>query len=112
MIIKLFKGSEGHSIERYNVHGGVSVNNYLNEYSNNKRFKKGAYAIEPFISYKNNKYYSGKTSNNYRVSNDNMELYKYFNNLIFTDSHIKYYDINNIFQNEKHNLNYYPPLKV
>ena len=109
---KIIQGLGGHSIERYNVHGGVSVSNYLNNYSNNKRFKKGAYAIEPLFSYKNNKYYSGKTANNYKVSNDNMKLHKYFNNLIFTDSHIKYYDINNIFQNEKHDLNYYPPLYI
>ena len=110
---KVIKGVNGHSIERYNVHGGVSVNNYsISEYFNYEKFKKGAYAIEPFISYKNDKYFSGKTANNYRVSNKNMELYKYFNNLIFTDSHVKYYDINNIFQNEKHDLHYYPSLYI
>jgi len=110
---KIIKGLGGHSIERYNVHGNVSINNYsISKIFNNKRFKKGACAIEPFISYKTENYYNGDNPNNYRVSNKNIELHKYFNNLIFTDSHIKYYDINNIFQREKHNLQYYPPLYI
>lgn len=114
---EIIKGVNGHSIDRYNVHGNVNINNHYtnnltNYFSNNNRFKKGAYAIEPFISYKNNFFYNGDNSNNYRVSNKNTKLYKYFNNLIFTDSHIKYYKVNNIFQKEKHNLYNYPPLYI
>jgi methionine aminopeptidase len=110
---KVIKGVNGHSVNRYNVHGGININNYsTHELFNKQRFTKGAYAIEPFISYKTENYYDGNNANNYRVSNKNMELYKYFNNLIFTDSHVKYYDINNIFQKEKHNLHYYPPLYI
>lgn len=110
---EIIKGVNGHSIDRYNVHGDININNYsIAEFFNNKRFKKGAYAVEPFISYKNDFFYNGKNANNYRVLNKNKNLYKYFNNLIFTDSHIKYYNINNIFQKEKHDLDYYPPLYI
>jgi methionyl aminopeptidase len=110
---EIIKGVNGHSIERYNVHGNTNIYNHIStNIFNNKRFKEGAYAIEPFISYKNNSFYEGNSANNYRVINKNIKLYKYFNNLIFTDSHIKYYNINNIFENEKNNLYYYPPLYI
>ena len=110
---KVIKGVNGHSIERYNVHGSVGIKNYTKSESfSTKRFKKGAFAIEPFISYKNENYYEGGDANNYRVLNKDIKLYEYFNNLIFTDSHIKYYNINNIFQKEKQNLDYYPALYI
>ena len=111
---EVIKGVNGHSIGRYNVHNGQHIKNYVKKFDffNYDRFKEGAYAIEPFISYKTNTYYSDGIANNYRIKNKDSKMYKYFNNLIFTDSHVKYYDINNIFQKEKEYLHYYPPLYV
>ena len=110
---EVIKGVNGHSIERYNVHGNINILNYGKKYSyTNERFKKGAFAIEPFISYKSSNFFEDKYANNYKVNNKNSELYKYFNNLIFTDSHLEYYNINNIFNKEKKDLYYYPALYI
>ena len=104
---EIIKGVTGHSISRYNIHSGINIHNHTNKYDffNYNRFKKGAYAIEPFISYNSNRFYEGSENNNYKIINKNSKLYDYFNNLIFTDSHIEYYNINNIFHQEKNILN-------
>ena len=101
----IIDGLCGHNINRYNVHGGQLIcNNYnkFNIFNNSKRFKKGAYAIEPFISYKKSKFYMDNIENNYQVKNSSNPLYKYFNNLIFSDSHVEYYNVNNIFLFQKY----------
>ena len=107
---KLINGVGGHNIKRYNIHGGMFISNTKN--NNNYKFTQGAYAIEPFVTYHTKKYFSGNKSNNYRCKNNESKLYKYFNNLIFTDDDIEYFNINNIFNKEKNKLQKYPPLYV
>lgn len=107
---KIIKNVGGHNIERYNIHGGDFIFNYKN--SNNGRIKKGIYAIEPFISYNSEYSFNGKENNNYRIYNEKSKLYEYFNNMIFTDTHIDYFNLHNIFKNEKKNLTFYPALYI
>jgi methionyl aminopeptidase len=89
---KIIKNLGGHNIKQYNIHGGEFVPN-TKSILNTRRFTEGAWAVEPFISYKTTKYYNGKMKNNYRCYDKNSHIYEKFNNLIFTDSHIEYYNI-------------------
>ena len=106
----IIEGVGGHNIKRYNIHGDIFISNKSNK-SNFNRFKEGVYAIEPFVSYKSKYYFNGKDKNNYRVNN-NSKLFEYFNNLIFTDADIEYYNINNIFHENKKNMSHYPALYI
>lgn len=58
----------GHSIEKYNLHSGVTVPNIDNKGS--LRLKEGLYAIEPFATTGNGKVHDGKTSNIYYLINE------------------------------------------
>lgn len=50
----------GHSIEKYNLHSGISVPNIKN--NNNLKLGKGVYAIEPFATFGNGKVHDGPDS--------------------------------------------------
>jgi len=97
----------GHNIKQYNIHGGMFISNKKTNSLFSKRFTEGIYAIEPFVSYKTKDIYYGKEDNNYRV-NENHDLYRYFNNLIFSDNHIQYYNISH----QLNNVQKYPALYV
>ena len=109
--LKIIDSCGGHSIKQYNIHGGIHIAN--KPVGNTQRFTQGIYAIEPFASIISRECYDGTDKNNYRIkpryqNNDNT-LYKYFNNLIFTDSHLDYYNINNInYYLDKKMLDIYP----
>jgi len=96
--LKVINDCGGHNIKQYNIHGGEHVAN--KPVGNMTRFKRGIYAIEPFATIMNTQIYDGPEKNNYRIKpqfhNDTNPLYKIFNYLIFSDSHLEYYNINNI----------------
>ena len=96
--LKVIDDCGGHCIKQYNIHGGIHIAN--KPVGNKQRFTKGIYAIEPFATIMNSKIYDGNERNNYRIKpshhNDRNPLYKLFNYLIFSDSHLEYYNINNI----------------
>ena len=97
----VINGIGGHSIEHNNIHGDIFISN-KKQFSlslNTPRFKEGLYAVEPFVSYKTNEIYYDTPDNNYILKLNNNNYYRYFNNYIFSDNHIKYYNIN------KSNLN-------
>jgi methionyl aminopeptidase len=101
---KIIKNVGGHNIEQFNIHAGLFISNYNN--GSNQRMKKGIYAIEPFISYKSESSHNGKEDNNYRLKTKNSKLYETFNNLIFTDTHVDFYNLNGEFKNEKDIIKY------
>jgi len=93
--LKVIDGLLGHNILQYNIHGGISVPNKPS--NNTKRFQPGIYAIEPFVSIIDSSCVEGSERNNYRIKpeyRNNCHLYKHFNNLIFSDNHLKYYNVN------------------
>jgi methionyl aminopeptidase len=104
--LKVIVGLTGHNIKQYNIHGGVSIPNKPS--NTNERIKAGVYAIEPFVSILDSKCYKGTEKNNYRIKPSYISecslLYEHFNNLIFSDTHLKYYDINNINHYIKKNM--------
>jgi methionyl aminopeptidase len=106
---KIIKNVGGHNIERFNIHAGMFISNYSN--GNKQRMKKGIYAIEPFITYKSEYSFEGKENNNYRIKRKNGKLYETFNDFIFTDTHIDYYNLNDEFKKEK-NIKNYPSLYI
>lgn len=55
----------GHSLDRYNVHAGITIPNYAN--GNNNHLEPGAYAIEPFATNGEGKIYSGNYGNIYQI---------------------------------------------
>jgi methionyl aminopeptidase len=55
----------GHSLEKYNVHAGITIPNYAN--GNNNRLEPGAYAIEPFATNGEGKIYSSTNGNIYQI---------------------------------------------
>ncbi|MEK6884024.1 MAG: type II methionyl aminopeptidase [Nanoarchaeota archaeon] len=55
----------GHSLEKYNVHAGITIPNYAN--GNNNHLEPGAYAIEPFATNGEGKIYSGSSGNIYQI---------------------------------------------
>ncbi len=58
----------GHSIERHNLHAGVTIPNFDNK--NNSTISNGLYAIEPFASSGNGSVYDGKPSATYLLLDD------------------------------------------
>lgn len=58
----------GHSIERYNLHAGISIPNFDNKSS--MILEEGLYAIEPFSTPGNGKIRDGKSSGIYRLQDD------------------------------------------
>ena len=103
----------GHNIKQYDIHGGEFVPNKSS--LNTSRFSDGLWAIEPFISYKTSNYYYGNLKNNYRCYDKNSKIYEKFNNLIFTDQHIEYYNINKKEINKMintHKIKTYQPLYI
>jgi methionyl aminopeptidase len=107
--LKVIDGCSGHNITQYNIHGGILVPNKPS--LSNRRFTKGVYAIEPFASILSSKCMEGPERNNYcikkKYQNNSNPLYKYFNSMIFTDSHLEHYNINNI---NRSMLDIYPAL--
>jgi methionyl aminopeptidase len=57
----------GHSIERYEVHAGITIPNYAN--GNDSLLSDGVYAIEPFATSGEGKIYEGPPGNIYAVTN-------------------------------------------
>jgi methionyl aminopeptidase len=55
----------GHSIEKYNVHSGITIPNYANGNENN--LEPGVYAIEPFATNGVGKIYSSESGNIYQL---------------------------------------------
>ena len=55
----------GHSIEKYNVHSGITIPNYANGNENN--LEQGVYAIEPFATNGVGKIYSSESGNIYQL---------------------------------------------
>ena len=51
----------GHSIDRYNVHAGITIPNYGN--GNNTKLDDGCYAIEPFATSGEGKIFEGQPGN-------------------------------------------------
>lgn len=110
--LKVIDGVMGHNIKQYNIHGGISIPNKPTK--SNIRMKAGVYAIEPFVSILHNICREGNEQNNYRIkpeyqSEDNI-LYKYFNNLIFSDSHLKYYNVSIAHCKKNQMIDIYPAL--
>ncbi|MEK6914404.1 MAG: type II methionyl aminopeptidase [Nanoarchaeota archaeon] len=75
----------GHSLEKYNVHAGITIPNYAN--GNNNRLKPGVYAIEPFATNGEGKIYSAISGNIYQIkelknprSQKAREILEYVNN--------------------------------
>ncbi|MEK6898120.1 MAG: type II methionyl aminopeptidase [Nanoarchaeota archaeon] len=58
----------GHSIEKYNLHAGVSIPNINN--GDKTKIIPGVYAIEPFATNGNGKVYDGKPSGIYLLVNE------------------------------------------
>lgn len=103
--LKVINGLSGHSINQYDIHSGITIPNKIMQKSNNLRFTKGIYAIEPFVSILDSTIHMSQRfdsfdSNNYRIKNQYKnqcnDLFENFNNLIFSDSHLSHYNINNI----------------
>lgn len=57
----------GHSIERYEVHAGITIPNYGN--NNNNKLEPGVYAIEPFATTGEGRIYEGSSGNIYSIIN-------------------------------------------
>ncbi|MDP2926348.1 MAG: type II methionyl aminopeptidase [Nanoarchaeota archaeon] len=57
----------GHSLERYNIHAGITIPNHAN--NNPNKLDTGAYAIEPFATYGEGKIFEGPPSNIYCIVN-------------------------------------------
>lgn len=55
----------GHSLDRYQVHSGITIPNYDNK--NELMLGEGAFAIEPFATYGIGKVYEGKESHDYII---------------------------------------------
>lgn len=55
----------GHSIEKYEIHAGITIPNYGN--NNMQRLAPGVYAIEPFATYGEGKIFEGGNSTIYSV---------------------------------------------
>lgn len=55
----------GHSIEKYEVHAGLTIPNYGNNNSN--KLKEGVYAIEPFSTIGEGRIYEGASGNIYSI---------------------------------------------
>ena len=92
--LKVINGLSGHNIRQYTIHGGISVPNKPS--NNTLRFRPGIYAIEPFVCILD-PYYDTHQAHNYQIKSNvgsKCPLYKYFNNLIFSDYHLKYYNVN------------------
>ncbi len=53
----------GHSIEKYDVHAGITIPNYGN--NSTVKLKDGVYAIEPFVTTGEGKIYEGNNGNIY-----------------------------------------------
>ena len=107
--LKVIDGLFGHNILQYNIHGGISIPNKPS--NNTKRFQPGIYAIEPFVSIIDSSYVEGNEKNNYRIKSEYKNicpLYKHFNNLIFSDNHLKYY--NTTIENYINMIDIYPVL--
>lgn len=107
--LKVIDSCSGHNIKQYDIHGGITIPNKSTK-QNSKRFTSGVYAIEPFASILSSKCMEGPERNNYRIKKEYMNLsnplYKCFNNLIFTDSHLDYYNL----YLDKNIVNIYPAL--
>lgn len=57
----------GHSIEKYNIHAGITIPNYGN--NNPNKLSEGIYAIEPFATTGEGKVYEGNPGNIYSIQN-------------------------------------------
>jgi len=57
----------GHSLERYEIHAGLTIPNYENGSEN--KLDNGAYAIEPFATTGEGKIYEGQPGNIYAIVN-------------------------------------------
>lgn len=57
----------GHSLDKYQIHAGITIPNYGN--NNNNKLPEGAYAIEPFATTGEGKIYEGPPGNIYAVIN-------------------------------------------
>ncbi|MEK6872422.1 MAG: type II methionyl aminopeptidase [Nanoarchaeota archaeon] len=55
----------GHSIEKYEIHAGLTIPNYGNNNSN--KLKAGVYAIEPFSTIGEGRIYEGASGNIYSI---------------------------------------------
>ena len=60
----------GHSIDKYNVHAGITIPNYGN--NNTNKLEPGTYAIEPFATTGEGKIYEGPSGNIYSIINPKM----------------------------------------
>jgi methionyl aminopeptidase len=103
--LKLIKELCGHRIEQYNLHASPHILNIKN--NSNVRIKEGLYAIEPFVSVLHSGYVESPPYNNYRLRSSHDKLFKIFNNLIFSDYHLEYYNIKHF---NKNNAYIYPAL--
>lgn len=80
------KNLQGHSLERYNLHAGISIPNVVN--NNKKRLRSGdVIAIEPFATDGRGRVIDHEYGNIYRLSKKNgkiaNEIYTHFNDLPF-----------------------------
>ena len=57
----------GHSLDRWNVHAGITIPNYAN--GNNNKLQPGAYAIEPFATDGKGMIQAGGVGNIYELTN-------------------------------------------
>jgi methionyl aminopeptidase len=98
--LKVINNIGGHSIGQYNIHNGVIIPNKKKYNNKSQRFTKGIYAIEPFASILDSSTFNLYDCNNYRIKNEYKDeckdLYEKFNSMIFSDSHLAHYNINNI----------------
>lgn len=110
--LKVIDGVSGHNIKQYNIHGGLTIPNKPSY--NTQRMAAGVYAIEPFVSIIDSSYYEGNEQNNYRIKPQYIkecnQLYERFNNLIFSDSHLLYYNINIDYYKKNNMIDIYPAL--
>lgn len=58
----------GHSIERYNLHAGITIPNYDN--GNDNKLKEGLYAVEPFSTNGEGKVKEGKPSGIFQLTGE------------------------------------------
>lgn len=104
--LKVVNNLGGHKIEQYNLHAFPSIGNKRSR--SNNRFNEGLYAVEPFVSILNDTFTEGNIMNNYRLRDKNHSLYKIFNNMIFSDYHLEYYNITTLKKDKS--ILIYPPL--
>jgi len=57
----------GHSLERYEIHAGITIPNCAN--NSQKKLQEGAYAIEPFATTGKGSIYEGPAGNIYAIEN-------------------------------------------